>query len=50
MKLFADEEAIETLQKAPGNRPLSCSVKLFADEEAIETVHTLAGSVVASFL
>ena len=37
MKLFADEEAIETLMVAVVSSASGPAVKLFADEEAIET-------------
>ena len=40
VKLFADEEAIETLTRCAGT-VVAVAVKLFADEEAIETLRHL---------
>ena len=38
MKLFADEEAIETVRDCVQDQNCVQAVKLFADEEAIETM------------
>ena len=47
VKLFADEEAIETLSLRPDPPQGTEPVKLFADEEAIET--TMAGPLYPSY-